>query len=246
MAIETKTRIIRPGENIASMGNLYSPLIPFECLFDTDVGLIQVIRKEYRSGGIFNLELMDRLSVDRRDLIYYLYTRENQNPLLSFMNEPDIETADQLYQEFKEKLYDQMIENGVFTGLFQLCKMFVDSPEIHPYIYYRNLFELNFLKQFENELGSTRLVDKDYVNKNKKDFNQFYIKYTDDQYTISLIQFIDHRSVYILGYSFNFELDEEQNYHLKETVGTAGFTVRRNIINVVDAFDLNKLLQGKE
>lgn len=243
---ENKTQIIRPGENVASMGNLYSPLIPFECLFDTDVGLIQIIRKEYRAGGIFNIDLMDRLSVDRRDLIYYLYTRDNQNPLLSFMIEPDIETATQLYQEFKEKLYDRMIEQGVFTGLFRLCQMFSDAPEVHPYVYYRNLFELNFLKRFESDLKAVKLVDKDYVNKNKKDFNQFYIKYTDDQYATSLIKFIDHKSIYILGYGFNFELDEEQNLHLRESAGTAGFTVKRNIINIIDAFDLNKLLQRKE
>ena len=161
------------------------------------------------------------------------------------MLKPNMDTANELYQEFVEKIYDRMIDNGVFTGLFELCKLFKDTPEVHAYIYYRNLYELNFLKRFENVLEA-KFVDKDYVNKNKDSFNQFYIKYTDDQYSTSLIQFIDHRNIYILGYGFNFELAEDKSIKLKETAATVGFSVKRNTINIIDAYDVNKLLLGKD
>lgn len=241
-SIQTKTTILRPGDNsgVASMGNTYSPLIPFECLFDTDVGLIVTIKNEYRNGGIFDFNLIDDLCADRRNLIYHLYTRKNFNPLYDLMLKPDMKVADELYAEFKEKLYDKMIENCVYTGILQLCSMFSVAPEIHSAIYYRDQLELDFLNNFKEDLEGVRFVDKTYVNENKNAFKQYYIKYVEDEYAMSLIEFIDHKNIYVLGYRFNFE-ETEDWMDIKRTPAVLGFGVKRNILNIVDAFDITKL-----
>ena len=240
---EVKTQILKPGDNagVGSMGNTYSPLIPFDCIFDTDVGLIETIRKEYRSGNMFNLALIDKLSKDRRDLIYYLYTRDEQNPLYNLMINPDMKTASSLYKEFKDKIYDKMIENGVFTGLFQMCVMFKSAPEIHASILYRNLFELNFLKGFEEELKGIHLVDLTEARDNIDRYNQIYCKYVSDAFISQIAEKIDHRTIYFLRYGFNFEIDEDEYLDIKETPATVMLQVKRNHINVIDAYDVNKL-----
>ena len=241
---EVKTTILKPGEGaVASMGNTFSPLIPFECLFDTDVGLIELIKAQYRNGGIFDLTKIDILCSERTNLIYYLYTRSEVNPLVKLMNNPDLEIAIDLYSQFKEKEYGNMIENGVFTGLFKLCTMFSSTPEIHPYIYYRNDYELEFLNKFKNDLKGIQFVNQKYVNENVEEFNQFYVKNVNDSYINGLSSRLDHKTVYVLDYGFNFQPAEDDPgmVELKNSPAIIELDMNRNHVNIITAYDINKL-----
>lgn len=241
----TNRQTLKPGDNsgVGSMGNTYSPLIPFNCLFDVDVGLIQVIRQDYRSGGIFDIEFIDRLCHSRKDLIYHLYTRKNANPLYELMLEPDINIANELYQEFKEKIYDRMIDNCVYTGIFDLCAKFSDIPEIHAAIYYSNPLELELLNTFSDSLERIDIISDEEFKNNRSKYSQYFVKYIDGEYIMSLLKYLDHKSIYVLKYMFNFE-KKENGLDLIRSTAMLGLEVKRNQFIIVDAFDDSKL--GKE
>ena len=243
--IITNQQTLRPGDNsgVGAMGNTYSPLIPFNCLFDVDVGLIKVIRQDYRGGGIFDIDLIDRLCHRRKDLIYHLYTRKNPNPLYELMLEPDINVANELYQEFKEKIYDRMLDNCVYTGIMELCDKFSDIPEIHAAICYNDPLELEVLNNFSDSLERVNLISNEELKKDRSKYSQYFIKYIEGEYALSLMQFLDHKSIYVLKYMFNFE-QKEDGLDIIRSTAYLGFEVKRNQIIIVDAFDEDKL--GKE
>ena len=102
---------IRMGEG--NTIGIIKPLVPFNCIVDTDVGLIQLIKTEYRSPDIFNIGLLDSF-INNRGIIKLLYHRKTKNPLLPFMNDQeDVATADDLYKQFMEKEYRNIIVKSV-------------------------------------------------------------------------------------------------------------------------------------
>ena len=44
--------------------NVMVPLIPFNCLFDTDVGLIKLINQEYNDSSVFDKNTTEKLNID--------------------------------------------------------------------------------------------------------------------------------------------------------------------------------------
>jgi hypothetical protein len=172
-----------------------------------------------------------------------LYTRAETNPLVGLMINPNLETAIDFYRQFKEKEYPTMIENGVFTGLYKLCVMFKSTPEIHPYIYYRNEYELEFLNRFKKEFEGINFVDQQYVNENVEQFNQFYVKNVNDSYTNGLSTRLDHKTIYVLNYGFNFQPaeDDPNMVELKNSPAIIELELRRNHVNIVSAYDIDKL-----
>ena len=82
-----------------SMIGIIKPLIPFNCIVDTDAGLIDLIRTDYRSPDMFNIGLLDSFK-NGNELLKFLYERTVINPIIPFMNNPeDEDTAKGLLEE---------------------------------------------------------------------------------------------------------------------------------------------------
>ena len=60
---------------------------------------------------------------------------------------------------------------------------------------------------------------------------------------MSLLKYLDHKSIYVLRYMFNF-MEIEDGLDIIQSTAVLGLGVKRNQIIIVDAFDANKL--GKE
>lgn len=231
MPTEKKQLLFNEGLTVGT----YSPLIPFSCIFDINVGLITLIAKEYRSN-IFNIDRIDKLLKDRRTLIYALYQRKFENPLLEFMVNPNYEEAEDMYQQFINQRYPDILDNSVHTGLYELCLRFAQTQDIRASIFYSKKEELALLQEDE-DLSKVDFVDGKTVITTIDNYSQFFINSLYGKYTEELMKRLDHRNIYILDYKYNF--DEKGKFI--EAPSIIGFEAARNTLNIINAYDISRL-----
>ena len=211
------------------------PVIPFNCLFDTDVGLLKLIENEYLEGGYFDNKFFEEHQ-SNISLVRDLYQRPELNPLLLCLKDKSL--ADDLYNQFIEQKYKDIIENSVYTGIFDLCSWNNIAEDMKITIVYTRQEELDFLnhnielfKDFRiNYLG-------DFISENISKTKQFFIKsVTKDIYLVNMCRYIMSSSVYILDYEFNFK-----DNNLINNEYTLCLDMNRCRIYAINAFDKRKL-----
>ena len=55
------------------------------------------------------------------------------------------------------------------------------------------------------------------------------------------MQNIDHKNIYILDYNYNF--DQEEKGKLIDAPSVIGFEATRNVLNIINAYDISRLLR---
>ena len=227
-------QIIKYGEG--GLAGNYSPLIPFSCIFDIPVGLIILISKEYRAEDVFDIKKIDDLIKDRRDLILYLYQREFENPLLDFMINPNYEEAEDMYKQFMNTRYEDILKNCVHTGIYELCLLFADTSDINLGIYYTKKEELELLESDPN-LKSIRFLNGRELIENIDSYSQYFINTLYGTFVTGLMKRLTHRNIYILDYKYNFNQEGE----FVEAPSIIGFEAARNTLNIINAYDISRL-----
>ena len=197
---------IRRGEG-NTLG-IIKPLIPFDCIIDTDVGLIDLIRNEYRSPDIFDVDLLDSFR-SNREFIRILYHRTTPNPLIPFMkNKEDLETADDLYNQFMNQKYREIVSRSVMTGLYRLVYLMTYAEEVAPVIAFSNTLEQQVIE--DNEiLKKHRSVYIDDIPFKCKGLDLFYFKSViNNKYFSKCIPILLSKNICILDYGYNFAEDQ--------------------------------------
>ena len=98
-------------------GNTF-PLIPYNLIIDTDVGLYQLIRDKYRDESVFATGVLD---MPVKVMKYFLLKRAQVNPLETIaLLTTDEEKAkmDEYYNQFMEREIDYIMENSPLTALY--------------------------------------------------------------------------------------------------------------------------------
>jgi hypothetical protein len=217
-----------------------TPLIFFDCIYDTDVGLIELIRREYRDSSMFNLESLDSFE-NRRQLIKFLYLRDQPNPILPFMNNKnDIETADDLYNQFMSKEYSNILDLCVRTDLYNALLLFINAEEIKATVFCKNDLE-RYLLESDPDLSDLEIIDSVDLNNKINSFEQFYFKSIYDQTQLNIYNIIRHKVIYYMDYRFN--LDDKNN--IKDSKQTVAASVARCRLNTISTYNIDKL-DGKE
>lgn len=225
---------IRMGEG--DVRGIIKPLIPFSCIFDTDVGLIQLILDEYASEEYFDLQKMYDLSTDRKQLIKFLYQREHENPLVEFA-QPGISTdvMDDLYRQFIESEYEKIIERSVHSGLYELLCAFNSAEEVRTFIYCNNDIEKYYIKSDEN-LNNMTIIDIGNIDTYKNEFTAFFFKSVNSGLFRDIIVSSPLKSIYILDYRFNFDQG-----NLKNSIQIVASEMQHCTLNIINAYDINRL-----
>lgn len=217
-----------------------TPLIFFDCIYDTDVGLIELIRREYRDSSMFNLESLDSFE-NRRQLIKFLYLRDQPNPILPFMNNKnDIETADDLYNQFMSKEYYNILDLCVRTDLYNALLLFINAEEIRTTVFCKNDLE-RYLLENDPDLSDLEIIDSVDLNNKINSFEQFYFKSIYDHTQLNIYNIIRHKVIYYMDYRFN--LDSKNN--IKDSKQTVAASIARCRLNTISTYNIDKL-DGKE
>ena len=223
----TRTILFGQGE----VNGIITPLIPFNCIYDIDFGLIRYM---YENGFTANSDLLNPEffapfeNGDIRSIIIKLYTRTEENPLKLFLKNPS--EADNLYNEFMETYYEDIIRSSVHTGIYELCTEFKTEKSISATIIYSNEAEYYMLK--DKNLEHIELVDLDELKPDLSKYNSVYFKSTDDPYIDLLVKRLHSKTIYFLDYGFNLK-----DNSIKENAYTVGLKVNRNRINIINAYD---------
>ena len=85
-------------------------LLPFELIYDIDVGLVKFIRNNYQDSDIFKDYLFD---MDDDEIVGNLTTRMYENPLYGLSkDEIDHSEIDELYDDFIKTKYKEYRQNA--------------------------------------------------------------------------------------------------------------------------------------
>ena len=238
--VETKTVELKWGER--STSNVMTLLIPFNCIVDTMVGLVNLINKEYNHPNVFKSDLIAELCLNIKELVSWLYKREYLNPIYSLMNSPEEQVANDYYEEFIDERYPDILELSVFTEIFNLIQVFrANNDDIKITIAYSEECEKNFLSGFE-EFNDIPLVSYFELDDKLDHYNQFYFNSVYDPLLYHVAPRINHKSIYILDYKYNYD----ENGELEMTLGIQGLMVQLCKVSTISAYIQNKLVIDEE
>lgn len=223
--------------NIGNISGVLTPLIPFDCIFDLDFGLLRLIRFKYFDTDIFSKDFFEN-NDSVVDILSRLYLREHQNPLLMILKEQNVEVAQSLYDDFISKRYEEIVNLSMSTEIFELIRSFLYSGEIKPTIVYRNEIELQFLKGIHsiekvNKISIDNLLKQDNFNL----YQQFFFKDIDNYYLNKLKDHIKSCTVYIGGYKYCCN----ENDQILLNYNTGQLSMDKNSIVKIDIYNKRKL-----
>ena len=226
-------RTILPGKGDTS--GIMIPLIPFDMIIDTDVGLICTILKKYMNSDVFIKEFFNKKICQ---LVYDLYLRKVENPLRMCLKEQYIGKADIFYEQFMEQEYDSIINYSVFTEFYRLIRAYTNETDIRPTILYKNERERIELLKHENTKKCTSISVNCINASNIKNYNQFYFKRIED--VTPFLGLIKNKTIYFANYGFN----KNDDGNIKDN-GEIFLLSEDNVINIIDVYSMNKLEEAK-
>ena len=184
------------------------PIITFDQIVDTEVGLIQTVNKKYHNEDAFYWSLMD---APVKVLLGILINRKRKNPLTVIAKErDDTELMDSYYNEFMEKEYVSILKNSIVTHMYYALQVFADTKGVKPQIYCKLDIEANFLRQLDRELFSNKcdiIVDSSYNKAITERNDIIYLKNFDE--VINIFEKARFKHLYVASYRYNFEDDEK-------------------------------------
>ena len=219
-------------------GKLY-PLIPFDLVVDTEVGLLQTIAKKYHNTDTFYESLMD---AQVKYQIYLLNCRRYINPITVLAKErDDTELMDDYYRQFMEEEYVDILKNSIITRMFIVISEGIKLGTITPTIVCSSPLEKNYLLKRDEEVFGKCNIEVGIPFKNLIDDLKDPIYIKNAMLLIPLLEKLKAKNVYIPRYRFNYE-DVEKTQLLE-----APFIVASGLMKI-DTFDLyndEDMIKGK-
>lgn len=174
-----------------------NPLISFNCLIDTDFGLLVLIVQNFFDTSVFSEDFFNN-NIDPEKLKYTVYKREDKNPLLLCMKNSRF--SDDYYKQFLEEYYKDILDRSMITDLAINLPAISNSGAMFT-ILCKNQEEIDLLDRLEifNKFHRILLSDLDSI----EEYNQIFVKDYND-YGMNKItpQCID-KQFYIPRYKFN-------------------------------------------
>lgn len=200
-------------------GKLY-PLIPFDLVIDTEIGLLQTISKKYHNTDVFYESLMD---APVKYQIYLLNKRPRLNPITVLAKDRDnFELMDDYYKQFFEEEYVDILKNSIITRLFIVIMEGIKAGTIKPTIVCKSPLEENYLLKRNREIFEkcdikVNVSFKTLINIER---DPIYVKNIMD--LLYLMDNIIAKNVYIPNYRFNYEDTEKTLLKQEPFILTSG------------------------
>lgn len=209
------------------MNGIMSPMIPFNMIVDTDIGLFAIILKYYLDPKVFNESFFkDRKIVD---LIHILYNREKENPLYLCINQGYEDSCDSLYEELIVDKYAEILQLSVKTEFYKLIRSFNLQRDISLTIVCNRQEEIDLLKAEEVTRDNNIVLYDDLSVNDIIKFNQFYFKYIQD--ANGYVKYLIDKSIYFANYKFNRNTIDEF------IDPTLVILAQNNVLNIIDIFN---------
>lgn len=209
-----------------------NPLIPFDLIVDTDSGLINLLKRDYLRATMFKPGM---LLVDDNMKKYQLLHRPSINPLYNFTWQKDIDDIDDLYKDFMDKKYDEILKLSPYTTLYAALRLFVNSKgAIIPTVLCKCQAEIDYIAS-DDSINNSRvlLAKKGYDHLDISDYDPIYLKDFMD-YTKCKNPFA--KNIYISNYDFNIETLDDGLVIPRKDLGI--LFLDQNRATVVDVYNI--------
>lgn len=178
-------------------------LMPFNVLIDTDVGLWNLIQFDYRNDIFFLKGMLDMSDTHKK---YFMITRDNRNPLMTILSEPDETLANDFYSQFMDKEYDQILKLSPNTDVCKILDVMKKSKS--------SIIRLTILCKNEKEkeivlsrkLGHDSIIIGDFSSISISDYGTIFIKDIED---LDKFRHIEGKAIYVANYGFNILMDKD-------------------------------------
>lgn len=210
------------------------PIIDFNCIVDTEYGLLQLIFDQYYDLSVFN---KDKFEMPTNKILLELYTRRCKNPLIPFVNEGISEQdADDYYNQFMNNKYEEIINRSCGTNIQIAISNFNNSNgEVQASILCHNELEKEYISGLEEFKSNKIYMDEEFKSE-KILFNQVYLRYIHDL-PLYLKQCIG-KNVYFSSAYLNMR-EEDPNYLKKDD--TLGLLSEYSYILSYDLYNMDYL-----
>lgn len=223
--------IIKPGS--VDTGGINTPLVSFNCIIDTDFGLLNLIDNDYLDSSIFNIDFFNNHH-KIREMVKVLYEREDKNPLSVCIKDSNYD-IESLYNEFMKEKYTDILKRSMVTEIYNLLEQFKLSGEVRPTVLCTAQEEIDCLKELPLFKQIPILLMEELADVSQ--YNQFFFRYIDDKYINHLSKFIKCKTIYIINHKFN----GIPYQGVFPTESTKILFENRNSINMIDMYNVNKL-----
>lgn len=228
-----ESKIIRPGEGIVAAN---TPMIPFNCIFDIDYGLLKTINDSYLDPSVFDVEWFKEHHTIR-SLVYELYNRDLPNPLsICTLDKENTDMQQDLLDTFLKEEYSTILSNAIPTELFHLLKSYKSVDGINPYILYESEEEEEYLDSITDFDGIQKISLAELLDEIGYIEQFFFKSIYKDIYFDTLADSIEAKSVYLANYKFN---TDSHFVVLSDYLATV--IAKKNKIRTIDIYNRMKL-----
>ena len=222
-----------------------TPLFTFDSIYDTDFGMLVYIFREYFDTEIFSEEFFNtHNAVDK--MVEALYNRETENPLLIAMNDKtNFDLADELYQEFYNKKYKEILTCSMPTGISDLLELLEAESGVNIGILVCRTEEKYFIDALweDNKFHYIDINNPEDINSIRR-YNQIYFKSCNDRFITdeSVLDKLYEKNIYIPRYKFNLNETED----IFRTIPIIKLEMNRCSFFKYDIYDLSEETNEEE
>lgn len=192
-------------------GRVLNPVIDFDFIVNTDLGLIRFIRENFQDDRAFNLSILNKSD---REILSLLYSRKYQNPLSVISSDDNIDDIDPLYKSFFDNYKEDIIkrstsEKSIIGFVSLMCSSGMNLG-INCSICVRDEIESN---QIISHFGRSMIIDiSDKASLLTKDV--YYVRDFKFFEEADINKNITHKKIYISPRQYVVDFIEESDTEL--------------------------------
>lgn len=218
---------------------LIDVLVPFNLLVDTDMGLLKLLEYDYDNHDFFYPGILHTSEINQQ---YALLTRTDPNPITAVLQVEDKELADDLYSQFMEKEYDQILQLSCNTAVSNLAVVLKNNMDqvIRITVLCNSKKEEDVL--IKRNIGVFKTVIGNFSTVDISEYGSIYIKNVTD---LDKYKEVVNKNIYVANYGFNITIDPDNIMPLlpEETIRKYGSRNEFDVFSLY-AFDARKLPLG--
>ena len=189
-------------------GKTLHTLIDFDFVVNTELGLIRLIREQYRDSRAFKLDILDKSD---RSILSLLSSRNNSNPLSIISTEENMSDIDELYKDFIDTKYLDIIGHSVSsrkisTFVNMLIIVGKDNSGSDTSIHIHNDIQEKFIKTAFNVRGE-KFDTSEILNFKDPLYVKDYTYFFEDKF----LQLISYKNVYLYDRPYNVDYISNNN-----------------------------------
>ena len=172
-------------------------LVPFDVLIDIDMGLLKLIEFDYHNEDFFLPGILNTSETNQK---YFLITRTSSNIVESLLTVEDKELAEDLYNQFMEKEYDNILKLSCNTSICDLTLLLRTNMNqvIRVTVLCSNEKEKKLIEDRRINVFRIIISDPDSININN--YGTIFVKNVDD---LDKYRRVEGKTIYVPNYGFN-------------------------------------------